>query len=378
MSFGTGEVARLKAYLDDLGFKKALVVCGTSVSKGPLLTDVVQALGGAHAETFAGAQNQTPMSSIVEGYKALKRTGADVIVSVGGGSAIDTAKMMVLMSIAGDDYLIYCRNPDGQRRSAPALPRSGIAHIAIPTTAGSSSETLPTAGMRDEARGLKLIFRDMKLIPDLAVLDPQMLRCTGPTLTATSGVTAIARFVEALYSLNRQPLSRALSFSGLKMMWASLPRLVKSSTDIEAGSDCLFACTMSGICAGNALPSLVHGIGHIVGGRYGLQHGVAHSILLPPIMRLLLPVIKDDQFDLLEALGGQRAGLTADQAGDAAAARVADFLHQLPIPRKLSDVGVKEPDLAEIVAHVGQEFMMKNVPRPLAADDISRALRSVW
>jgi alcohol dehydrogenase class IV len=368
----------LRARMEELGVSRALVVCGNTIATSPLLAQVREQLGDAFAAVYPGAVNQTPLASLEGGFELALASRADVIISLGGGSAIDTGKGIALLSITGKDYLTYCHNPQGVRLpSAPALPRGGLAHIAIPTTAGSASETLPTAGMRDPVHGRKLVFRDTRLIPDIALLDPLATIYSGPELTASSGMTSIARCVEAFYSSNRNPLSTALALEGLRLLHGALPRAVRDPHDIDARSDCLAACALSGIAAGNALPSLVHGVGHIVGGRYGLRHGTAHGLLLAPAMRLLLPICGDTRIEIARALGA-RDETDAQAAGELAASRMDVLLEQLPLPRRLRDVGVPREELEGIARHMPGEFMMRYMARPIEAEEILAFLTEAW
>jgi alcohol dehydrogenase class IV len=137
------------------------------------------------------------------------------------------------------------------------------------------------------------------------------------------------------------------------------------------------AATMSGTAAINAMVSVVHAIGHIVGGRYALQHGISHAILLAPAMRRLLPVVGAEQTLLLEALGGTSRG-QPDRDGAEAADRIATFVGELPLPHRLRDVGIAEREVPEIARLTMSDYMMANLPRPMAEADVRSLLMSVW
>jgi alcohol dehydrogenase class IV len=128
----------------------------------------------------------------------------------------------------------------------------------------------------------------------------------------------------------------------------------------------------------NAMVSVVHAIGHIVGGRHGLQHGVSHSILLAPAMRLLLPVVGGGQTLLLDALGGVRPRGSADIDGAEAAAVLTSFVRGLPLPQRLRDLSISESELAEIAELTMSDYMMANLPRPMAEAEVLALLRSAW
>src|SRR5262249_13775109 len=186
----------------------------------------------------------------------------------------------------------------------PPLPPRRLPPPPVPPTAASGPAVLPPAACRDPQSRRKLLFWDHTLVPAATVLDPEMAVHTPPALTAATGMTAMARAIESLYSGKRHPMSSALALHAVRLLRDALPRSIEAPRDLEARAACQMACTMAGMAAINAMVSVVHAIGHIVGGRYGLQHGVSHTILLAPAMRLLLPVIGHEQALLVDALGG--------------------------------------------------------------------------
>jgi alcohol dehydrogenase class IV len=369
--FQSGAVDHLGSVLEQIGRRRALVVCGKSVAAGDLLARVKASLGSTCAGVFSDIEMHSPLPVLERGAQAAKRAGADCVVSLGGGSAIDSGKGIGLINTVGLDYRSFAL-PRGQR-----IPELRMAHIAIPTTTGSGSEIAPTCGLRDPELGRKVVFRDTRLIPALAVLDPQMTLDTPSRLTAASGMTAVARCVEALYSGRRNPIHSSIALYALRMLYTALPQSLEVPHDIAARSQCLIAASMSAISA-NANVSAVHAIGHIVGGQYGLQHGIAHAILLAPTMRLLLPNIGPVQIPLLESLGQSANGIDPDEAGRRAADILADFVVQLPLPQRLRDVGVPQADIPELAEHAAGDPIMQASAAPIAAERIAALLQSVW
>jgi alcohol dehydrogenase class IV len=362
IAFGPGRVTDLPALLDAAGVRRPLVVCGRSVAGSPILPRVVAALGGIPAVVYAGVETHAPWPSVRAGAEAARRHGADGLVSVGGGSAIDTAKCIALLVAAGADVAPYeIRHGGDGSEPHRALPPSTLPHIAVPTTAGSASEVMPGAGFRDVAAGRRVLFRDRRLQPRAALLDPELAVFAGPALTASSGMTAVARCVEALYSGDRQPLSDALALQGWRLLRRGLPRAVAVPDDVTARAECQIGCFLSGVAVDNAMASLVHAIGHVMGGRYGLPHGVAHGILLSPALRLLWPGLGDGP--------PEAAGL-----GDA----VAELLAGLPLPRRLREVGVGAADLAAIATATMTDSMIAHAPRPVSEAEVRALLEAAW
>ena len=372
---GVGAVERLPGICAELGVRRALVVCGAAVAGGPILTRVRAALGPLCAGVFDEAAAHTPLACVERGVDAVKALGADVAVSVGGGSTIDAAKGIAILRASGGDLASYAMDRSMER--AP-LPSRGIAHIAVPTTAGSSSEVMPTAAILDPEAPRKLLFWDSRLVPGAVVLDPELAVHAGPELTAATGMTALARCIESLYSRDRNPIAAAMALHGARLLRRSLGRSVARPHDLDARADCQFGCLMSGVAGINAMVSLVHAVGHVVGGRHALQHGVSHAMLLAPAMRVLLPAIGEDQFAVLEAMGGRGEGSSADAAGTAAADAMAALVASLPLPRSLSEVGVARADLGAIARATLDDYMMGYLPRPLGRNEVLAVLESVY
>jgi alcohol dehydrogenase class IV len=370
--FGAGAVGRLAEVVGRCGGNRALVLCGATVAGGEMLAKVKAGLADKLAAVFPEVQSHTPIEMVDRALAQFRACDADAIVTVGGGSAIDAGKAVSVMLATGGDLVRYAiRYSPGGEMERLALPARTVPHIAVPTTAGSASDVMPTAGCRDPQSRRKLLFWDHVLVPAATVLDPEMAVHTVPALTAATGMTAMARAVETLYSGKRHPISTGLA------LHEALPRSVAAPRDLEARAACQMACTMSGMAAINAMVSVVHAIGHVVGGRHGLQHGVSHAILLAPAMRLLLPVIGGDQSLLLDALGGTRRG-SAEADGAEAAKLMSTFVSRLPLRQRLCELGTTEGELAEIARLTMSDYMMANLPRPMAEAEVLALLRSAW
>jgi alcohol dehydrogenase class IV len=379
MLLGQGAMSQLGTLLDDLGARRALVLCGKTVASGALLTMTQAALGNRCASVFDRVGSHTPLSMVEEIAAITKASNVDAVITVGGGSAIDAGKGAILLRAAGgtnlDPYAV--RYDDNRRMNQRALPKADLVHIAIPTTSGSASEVMPTAGIRDVAARKKLLFWDDALIPDGVILDPVMAASTNTFLSAASGMTAVARCIESLFSIDRNPIAEGLALHALRLLNRNLPIVIARPGDLSARYECQAACSMSGVAAINSMVSIVHALGHVVGGKFGLQHGVSHSILLAPAMRRMLPAIGHAQHLVLQALGGTPVA-DADTAGLAAADRIEALVAALPLKQRLRDIGLQESELADIAEQTTHDYMMINLPRPMDAPEIEALVRSVW
>ncbi len=376
--FGVGALDRLAGVLDELGCRRALVLCGNTVATGGILDDVRAALGARFAGAYDRVRSHTPLPDLRIILAQAREVKADVLISVGGGSAIDAGKATSLLMAAGEDLAPFAIRYSETGMAREMLPRRAILHIAIPTTSGSASDVMPTAGVRDPERRIKMLFWDDRLIPDVVILDPRLATQAAPALTAATGMTAVARCVESLYSRDRHPVSTALALHGLTLLRRSLPVAAREPGNLQARAECQYACAMSGVAAINAMVSLVHAVGHVVGGRHALQHGVSHAILLGPAMRLLLPSIGAEQRLVLGALTGAQVAAGDDEAGAMAAREIDHLLAELPLHHRLRDVGIEEVELHEIAIRTPEDYMMANLPRPISVPEIEAFLRDAW
>lgn len=370
---------RLPQLVADLGARTVFVVCSRTVGAGPQMAAVRRVLGRAIVGTFDGIRPQAGMTSLPEAAERVAASGADAIVSLGGGATIDTAKYLILLLSRHHPVAEYQvpKGGSGEARPARALTATSHPHIAIPTTTGSSSEIMPWAGIRDERDAEKVLFCDRLLEPDVAVLDPALVVPTGPELTATSGATAIARAVETVYSRNRQPIADAYAVAALRHLSAGLPRSIHAPGDLRARGRCQVGAMLSGIAAHNAMVSVVHAIGHAVGGRYALQHGIAHRILLPAAAARMLPFAGDTLAQVADGLDVPATGEAAEVA-DRVADRLATLFDTMPVPRRLRDVGVDRSDLPQLARAAAHEPMMAYSPRTLPATELAELLASCW
>lgn len=372
--FGPGSLRELPRLMTALAGRRAVVLCGKTVANGEMLERVKDALGVRFAGVFSGVRAHTPFDDVAQAAATAQENGADTIVSVGGGSTIDAGKGVILFACTAGDFSPYAIDWGTKGSMArKALGATSLLHIAVPTTAGSASDVMPTAGIRDSQFSKKMLFWDKRLVPDATILDPEMAVYAGPTLTAATGMTAMARAIESLYSKHRHPISTGLALHAARLMRTALPKCIEHPRDLEARAECQMACLMSGTASINAMASIVHAIGHVIGGRFGLQHGISHAILLAPALRRLLPLIGTDQSYVFDALG-----CPASESTDAAADALTTMLKRLPLPQRLREVGLKEDDIPGMAQSTMDDYMMANLPSLLTQSDVEALLREAW
>jgi alcohol dehydrogenase class IV len=355
-------VDSIGAELDKVGATKVLVVTDTGVEKAGLVEIVKEGLESGTAE-IVGVFNEVPPNSeikiVQKCYDMAKAAGADAVISVGGGSCIDTAKGTTLLMVEGGDLLDH--------QSAVYTPSGPMPpHFAIPTTAGTGSESTFAAVIADHEQMMKLIFQGPELAPTVAMLDPVMTKTLPPHLTASTGMDAFTHCIEALHSEMHEPICDGLALHAIRMIKDYLVRSVKDGSDIEARTYMLIAANMGGVAFANAFVGIVHAMAHSIGGKFGIPHGVANAILLPYGMEFNLRYVEEGvpaKYKMVaDALGLDVAGDDDETAARKAIDYVRDLTVEIGLPTKLGEVGLPEDGLEAVTEDAMIDGSMFNNP----------------
>jgi alcohol dehydrogenase class IV len=227
------------------------------------------------------------------------------------------------------------------------LTRPQTPHIVIPTTAGTGSKATYIAVIKDHQEGRKLLFGDYNILPNVAILDPKMTEGLPPKLTAATGLDAMCHAIEALHSLQREPIADGLALHAIKLIKEFLPKAVENGKDMTARGQMLIAANMAGSAFSNAQVGVVHALAHSVGAKFKVHHGLANSILLPPCVKYNGDACGDVYLKVLSAMGVNFERISPDEAGGVLADKIAEFTRKLGLPQRLRDVGVPEGGLKE-------------------------------
>ena len=337
--FGENAVDDVVAEVDELGGTRALIVTDEGIEKAGLVERLEKALGNKCAGIFDQCTQDSGVHIVEKGYEFAKGKGVDILVSIGGGSVIDTAKGMAILLKEGGKLSDYS---GFQMLERPITP-----HIVIPTTAGTGSEVTYAAVIEDHATKTKLLFGDTHLIPNVAILDPTVVAGLPPRLTASTGVDALSHAIEAIHSLQREPIVDALALHAIRLIRENLLRSFEKGDDLVARGQMQIAATLAGISVSNGQPGMIHALAHTVGAKYGIPHGIAIAILLPHGIMYNLDECPDRYAMVAEAMGVRKAGMSDMDAGEAAANAIWKLTKKMGLPQRLRDVGVPEDGLKE-------------------------------
>ena len=390
VAFGVGSLESLPAEVARYGAQRvALYASRTLRETTDLVARVERLLGPAHAGTFSDTTQHVPRKTVLAAAEFARQVGADALVTFGGGSVTDLVKG-VAMCLAADIHdldgldRMRIRFTLGGPVEIPSLPRPPIPHIAIPTTL-SAGEFTNLIGITDEVRRVKDLFLDRNLVPGSIILDPEVTVATPPWLWASTGMRSVDHAIEGLCSTTAQPVTDALSADALDRLARHLPGSAADPLDFEAKAQCQIAAWESIFGLVNVLLGLSHGIGHQLGARCNVPHGVTSCVMLPTVMRFNLAHTTGPQARIARIFataGRGDAGLLAasdEVAAAAAGPAVRAFVELLGLPGRLRDVGVTEADFAGIAADALDDIIVAGNPRPVSsADEVVALLREAF
>ena len=378
--FGVGAVARLGEELDRRGLHRAVVVTGKSLGASPLLKVVTGAMGARCAAVFKGASQHVPADSVRALTAELQRVNADAVVSFGGGSPIDSAKVAIASMLYGRDMTLEGGKLDWAAAIAPAGERDAIIQIAIPTTL-SAGEYTPAGGVTDVRVGQKAGVIDARLQPRTVVNDPQMTLATPDWLWVSTGMRALDHAIEAIYSTRHQDFTDTLAAKAIKLLFEHLPLSVRTTgaEKLAHRAHCQTAAWFSLYGAINVRLGVSHALGHKIGPAWNVPHGVTSCITLPHGMRFMAD-IAPQRFELIaEAVDIAFNSADPRPAALACADRVAGFIAQFDVPHSLKAAGVKREEVQRIAAPICEEINFAQVvDRSVTVAEISGLLDAAY
>jgi maleylacetate reductase len=324
---------------------KAFVICNASLAVTSLLSEIVSRLGPTCVGIYDKCVAHSPRHDVLAASRAARIADADVIVAIGGGSVIDTAKLVLpclWLNLETEQDLDSLR--DGHLNEKLRAVTNGIRTVAVPTTL-SAAEFSSIAGVTNTDRGTKEVFREPAYVPSVVIVDPRATQFTPKALFASSGIRAVDHCVETLCSTEPTPFSDAVASEALKMLSRHLASAAADAANLEDRLECQMAAWLAATGLASGVPiGLSHIIGRVLGGAYHVPHGVTSCIMLPSVLRW--NACSDDARQALVAK------LLAADPGQSAADAVAALIAQLELPARLRDVGINRSDFAAIAAKV--------------------------
>jgi len=367
--YGLGSINTLNNELVFEEGNKILLVTDEGVKKAGIVDKITGVLKnmGLIFNVYERVEPDPHIETAIDVAKNAREGEYDAVIGLGGGSPMDTAKV-ASFSVANpgnvENYL-----------GRGLIKKRGLPLICIPTTSGTGSEITVSAVF--SVGSLKRFFASPHIVPDVALIDPDLTVSMPPKVTTGSGLDALSHAVEGIISLFSTPLTQAIGLAAIRLISSNIRKAYHTGRDIEARCNMALAATMAGLSFSD--PGVVHGhsIAQTFGPLYNIPHGLSCAMTLPYIMSFYRPVAMDKLCKIAEALGLNVHGLTEAEASEAAIMAVHELNVDLEIP-SLKDVGADMKDLTEIAENCVKSWIRPNSPRQLTVKTVRQILEGMW
>lgn len=361
IKFGEGVSREIAAEIKGLGKEKPLILTDKGLLKAGVVDKITEALkaGGIEYTIFDEIEPNPRDLTVQKAYETARMCGADILVAIGGGSSMDTAKGVgVLMSHGGiiNDY-----------EGLDKVTKPICDLIAIPTTVGTGSEVTFWSVITDTKRHFKMSVGSPLVAPKLALVDPDLVASLPPSIIASTGMDALTHAIEGYTCTLAEPITDACGIYAIKMIADNLRNAVYTD-DSQAKANMLLGSLIAGICFGNSDIAGVHCMAEALGGLYDTPHGIANAILLPYVMEYNYVASVDKFAEIAKAMGEPIDGLSKRDAAYRAVLAVHKLNEDLNIPT-LRDIGAKEEDLQELAQRSSVNVSVDSNPRKAGVSD---------
>ena len=363
-----GEMTR-----SEIGCRVLLVTDTGMLATG--LVDQVQVIlanAGVDVTVFSDVVADPPETVVLAATEAAKVADVDAVIGFGGGSSLDVAKLVAVLAMDNQSLKdIYgVGNITGRR-----LPL-----ILIPTTSGTGSEVTPIS-ILTTGKSEKMGVVSPVLIPDIALLDPELTLGLPAHVTAATGIDAMVHAIEAYASTsaNNNPISKVLAKQALRLMGAALETAVHTPRDIEARSDMLLGSLLAGQAFANSPVAAVHALAYPIGGHYKVPHGLSNALVLPQVLRFNAVTSPQSYAEIAACAFPDLAGLSPQAAATAFAEAMADLSKRCGLQQRLRDLGIKRGALPMLAGDaMNQTRLLVNNPRTVTQADALAIYEAVW
>lgn len=371
--FGPGARKELPEVANRLGLKKALVVTDKGLVKfgvAKMVTDVLDEAGIPY-EVYSEVKPNPTVTNVKQGVEAFAASGADFIVAIGGGSSMDTAKGIGIVT----------RNPEfadvvSLEGCAPTKHKT-VPIIALPTTAGTAAETTINYVIIDEEKHKKMVCVDPNDIPCCAIIDAELMYSLPKGTTAATGMDALTHAIEGYITKAAWELSDMFEIEAIRLINKYLRQAVYDPKNPTGRSGMALAQYVAGMAFSNVGLGVVHGMAHPMGSLFDIPHGVANALLLPTIMEYNKPVCIDKYVEIAKAMDAYKEGMTKAEAAQAACDAVRALAIEVGIPQHLSDLGITEKDIDALADQAIEDVCTPGNPRLVTRQDIVELYKKV-
>ena len=368
--FGKGAREVLPEEIRTRGYKKAFVVTDKSLYEAKVSNKVTNVLEGANIpyEIFSDVKPNPTMKNVRDGLDACRKSNADIIIAVGGGSSIDTAKCISILMTNPDREDIVSLN------GASNTKNKGTALIALPTTAGTAAEVTINYVITDEEREIKMVCVDPHDIPILAIIDSELMASMPKSIAASTGMDALTHAVEGYITKAHNTMSDMFHMKAIQIIFDNLAKAVNEK-DEDAINNMGYAQYIAGMGFSNVGLGIVHSMAHQLGAVYDTPHGLANAILLPTVMKFNGEVCYERFRDILKGLGIHADNFTKEEVIKTFIEKIKDLSEQVGITQTVKDTGAKEEDFPMLADKAMQDPCKPGNPREVTKEDFIELFR---
>ena len=372
---GAGASEKVGEQAKRLGATKALIVTDPGIAKIGYTHQISNNLQNAGITTtiYSDVTPDPTLQNVNDGLKQSVDEKCDLIVSIGGGSAIDCGKGIAIKLTNDGEFAEYM--------GVDKIPNPGVKLIAIPTTAGTGSEVTKVTVITDTERNVKMMLSSSCLLASVALVDPILSLTTPPRLTAAVGVDALTHAIEAYISKRAQPITDALALKAIRLISGSLRQAWADGENIPARTDMMLGASIAGMAFSNSSVALVHGMSRPIGAYFHIHHGLSNSVLLLDVMEFSLVGAPHRFADIAEAMGEQLDGLSLMKQADAAIAAVERLVNDINMPR-LGEIGIDTDKFEEVIEKMAADAIASgspaNNPRQATQEEIIALYRKCF
>lgn len=370
--FGVGELQKLGDEIKKLAAKKALLVTDSQLAQTEVFQKVCQQLkqSGIDYVQYTEVEPNPTVQMMDRGSDVFRSEGCEVVVGVGGGSSMDTAKGIGVVVANGGSIRDYCGAFKVKKPSVPV--------IAIPTTTGTGSEVSWHISVKDKASNFKLSVRSNLAVPTVSILDPQMVTSLPARVAAETGMDALSHLFESYTSTNASPLMDLFALEGIRRIGKYFRQFYANRKDLDAAANMLYAAMLGGIVISHARTGAVHALARPVGAHFDVSHGLAVGILLPYLMEYNWIAYPEKFIKTALAFGEDTSGLAVDEAALKAVEAVRKLHRDLGLPTRLSEVGVKEEAIPILAADAIETGSAAFNPRAVGQKELEGVLKKAF
>lgn len=367
--FGRGSLSQIGESVVRIGASKVFLVSDDDVIKAGWVDLAVQYLQAAGLETeiFSALTTNPKDCEVTEGVQRYLASGCDGIVAVGGGSPTDVAKAIAILATNGGILQDY----EGINKISRPLPPMLIA----PSTAGAGSEVSQFAIIVDTARKLKMSIISKSLVPDIAIVDPELVKTMDTKLAAATGLDAFTHGIESYVSLAATPLTDIHALKAIQLVSRNLRRAVADRQDMEANSNMSMASLTAGLAFSNAILGATHAMTHQVDGLIDQHHGETNASILPHVMEFNLNACPERFRDIAEAMGEDLTGLSTLAAAERAVVAVRKLIADIGLAKGLGEIGLTEGFIPLLSENAMKDACLVTNPRRASREDIAEIFK---